>query len=243
VYVGNSATSVLNKMASQNTSAQLSTSWGWGEHFASNDALFLEMATQGQTFLTASGDNSSLQASGPWPEEDANLTAVGGTDLVTNGPGKTWKSETGWKDSAGGPSLDTTILIASYQLPFIDKANGGSKTLRNVPDIAGDANQDNYICANGRCEGGWGGTSFASPIWAGYIALANESAADQGKPRIGFLNPALYRLASGSKYPKVLHDQTTGKSGKFSAGPQYDLVTGLGSPKGDALIQALVKGR
>ncbi|MGA9796322.1 MAG: S53 family peptidase [Rhizomicrobium sp.] len=243
VYVGNSATSVLNKMASQNTSAQLSTSWGWGEHFASNDALFLEMATQGQTFLTASGDNSSLQASGPWPEEDANLTAVGGTDLVTNGPGKSWKSETGWKDSAGGPSLDTTILVASYQLPFIDKANGGSKTLRNVPDIAGDANFNNYICANGRCEGGWGGTSFASPIWAGYIALANESAADQGKPRIGFLNPALYRLASGSKYPKVLHDQTTGKSGQFSAGPQYDLVTGLGSPKSDALIQALVKGR
>lgn len=244
VYVANSATSVLNKMASDNTSAQLSTSWGWGEHFASNDALFLQMAAQGQTFLTASGDDSSLKASGPWPEEDVNLTAVGGTDLVTKSAGGAWSSETGWRDSAGGPSLDKSILIASYQTPFINTANGGSKTLRNVPDIAGDANFNNYICFNGKCQGGWGGTSFASPIWSGYIALANEEAANEGKPRIGFLNPTLYALAAGKKYATVLHDQTSGKSGKFSATPSFDLVTGVGSPQGgDALITALIKGK
>jgi subtilase family serine protease len=239
VYVANSALSVLNRMASDNTSAQLSTSWGWGTNLATNDPLFLEMAAQGQTFLTASGDYSSLRDSGPWPEEDANLTAVGGTDLATEGAGGAWTSETGWRYSAGGPSLNKKILIASYQLPFIDTANGGSHTLRNVPDVAGDADFNNYICANGHCDGGWGGTSFASPIWAAFIALANEQAAHNGKPRVGFLNPTLYAL-EGTPFSTVMfHDQTKGKSGKFNAVAGYDLVTGVGSPHGAALIDVL----
>jgi subtilase family serine protease len=237
VYVANSALSVLNRMASDNTSAQLSTSWGWGHHPSSDDPLFLEMQAQGQTFLTASGDDSSLRASGPWPEEDANITAVGGTDLRTQGAGGSWASETGWADSAGGPSVDKTITIPLYQRPYINGSNGGSMTLRNVPDIAGDAGFDNYICANGGCDGGWGGTSFASPIWAGYIALANERAAKLGKPRVGFLNPTLYSIGDGQA--KFLHDVTSGKSGKYHAVLGYDLVTGLGSPASDSLIEKL----
>jgi xanthomonalisin len=239
VYVAAHAVSVLNRMASDNSSKQLSTSWGWGEKFAVDDPLFKEMAAQGQTFLTASGDYSSLQKSGPWPEEDANLTAVGGTDLKTNGAGGTWASETGWSGSAGGPSLDATILIESYQLPFINASNGGSYTLRNVPDIAGDADTDNMLCADGKCQGGWGGTSFASPIWAGFIALANQQAAENNKPVVGFLNPTIYGLAGQSTYPTLFHDITSGSSGKYTSVRGYDLVTGLGSPQGAALIDAL----
>jgi subtilase family serine protease len=242
VYVANSAISVLNRMASDNTSAQLSTSWGWGHHFATNDPLFLEMAAQGQSFLTASGDNSSLRKSGQWPEEDVNLTAVGGTDLVAAYAGGAWASETGWKYSTGGPSLDTTILIAGYQFPFINAANDGSYQVRNVPDIAGDAGFDNYICANGHCNGDWGGTSFASPIWAGYVALANEYAAQHGKPRVGFLNPTLYALAGSATSADALHDPMKGQSGKFHAVAGYDLVTGLGSPYGSTLIKVLANG-
>jgi subtilase family serine protease len=239
IYVANTAESVLNRMVSDNKAKQLSTSWGWNENFATDDAIFKEMATQGQTMLTASGDDSSLSASGPWPEEDANLTAVGGTDLVTASAGGAWKSETGWNGSAGGPSTDKTILIESYQLPFITTANKGSKTLRNVPDIAGDANLDNEICADGTCTGGYGGTSFASPIWAGYIALANQQAAANGKPAVGFLNPTLYALAGGSSYATIFHDETSGTSGKFSCTTKFDLVTGLGSPFGTTLINDL----
>jgi subtilase family serine protease len=241
VYVGKTAASVLNRMASDNISKQLSTSWGWHEDFATEDPIFKEMAAQGQTFLTASGDNSSLKASGPWPEEDANLTAVGGTDLRTTGPGGQWSVETGWAHSAGGPSVDKTISIESYQLPFINSANGGSTTLRNVPDIAGDAQADNTICARGKCDGGWGGTSFASPIWAGFIALANQHAAAIGKPPVGFLNPSLYGLAGGTLYRSILHDETSGASGKYHAVKSYDLVTGLGSPSSKALIDALAQ--
>ncbi|HEY3637522.1 MAG TPA: S53 family peptidase [Rhizomicrobium sp.] len=239
VYVGHSPESVLGRMASDDTSLQLSTSWGWHERFESDDPLFQEMAAQGQTFLTASGDYSSLKKSGPWPEEDANLVAVGGTDVVTAGPGGAWTAETGWAYSAGGPSLDRTIKIEPYQLPFINKQNGGSFKLRNVPDISANANTDFWVCSGGKCRGGWGGTSFASPIWAGYVALINEQAAANGQPPVGFLNPALYGLAGDGNYNSLFHDVTKGKSGKFRAVKGYDLITGIGSQNGEALIDAL----
>ncbi len=239
VYVGHSPESVLNRMASDLTSLQLSTSWGWGRNFETDDALFKEMAAQGQTFLTASGDNSSLKKSGPWPEEDANLVAVGGTDVITDGPGGAWASETGWKYSAGGPSLDHRIKIEPYQLPFINERNDGSLKLRNVPDISANANTDCWVCARGKCEGGWGGTSFASPMWAAYVALINEEAQEHGLQPVGFLNPALYTLANGDGYNLAFHDETKVRSGKYKSVKGYDLVTGLGSQNGAYLIEAL----
>jgi subtilase family serine protease len=241
VYVGLAPEDVLNRMASDNISKVLSTSWGWNENFATDDAIFKEFAAQGQTNLTASGDDSSLAASDPWPEEDANIVAVGGTDLVTNGAGGTWKSETGWEDSAGGPSTDPTIKIESYQLPYITTANGGSKKLRNVPDVAASANFDMYLCADTTCTGGYGGTSFASPIWAGFIALVNEQAIADGIPVAGFINPAIYALGKTSSYATGFHDILQGKSGKFSCTKSYDLVTGLGSPTGEGLIKLLAQ--
>jgi subtilase family serine protease len=219
-------------MASDNTSKQLSTSWGWGNELTTDDPIFIEMALQGQTFLTASGDYSNLKDSGPWPEQDVNLTGVGGTDLVTTGPGGAWSAETGWEDSAGGPSLNHHIKIAPYQLPLITHRNAGSYKIRNVPDIAGDANFNNYECFDGKCQGQWGGTSFASPIWAGIIALINEKAHQEGKPEVGFLNPTIYALALTKKYPAAFHDITLGVSGLYSCTYKYDLVTGLGSPTG-----------
>jgi len=242
VYVARSAESVLNRMATDNTSAQLSTSWGWSHsERAVDEPIFLEMAAQGQTLLTASGDYSSLRASGPWPEESAWITAVGGTDLQTSSPGGPWLSETAWSGSAGGPSLDKTITIPTYQLPFINDQNQGSTEVRNVPDIAGDADTVNYICYSRGCSGGNGGTSFASPIWAGFIALVNQRAAHYGYGRIGFLNPLLYGMG-GKNYAKyIYHDIVSGTSGKYSAVPSYDLVTGFGSPQGTAFIEKLIQ--
>ena len=218
----------------------LSTSWGWGETKATDEAIFKEFAAQGQTNLTASCDDSSLSASGPWPEEDTNIVAVGGTDIATKSAGGAWSSETGWNGSAGGPSTDKTILIESYQKPFIISTAKGSKTLRNVPDIAANANTDMYICADGNCSGGNGGTSFASPMWAGIIAMANQQAVAAGKPVVGFINPAIYALAAGKTYSTLFHDPVKGTSGKYSCLTSFDLVTGLGSPQGAAFITALV---
>jgi subtilase family serine protease len=240
VYVGKSPQNVLNAMATDNISKSLSTSWGWTKHFKTDDRIFLEFAAQGQTNLTASGDYSTLKASGPWPEEDANIVAVGGTDVESKTPGGPWSSETGWSGSAGGPSLDPHIKIESYQLPFITAANGGSTTLRNVPDVAANADTDMIICADGGCPGGYGGTSFASPMWAGIVALANQQAVAAGKPVVGFINPAIYALGGGSGYSAAFHDETKGKSGIYSCTKSFDLVTGLGSPDGQGFIDALV---
>jgi subtilase family serine protease len=241
VYIGSSPEDVLNAMATDDISKVLSTSWGWHKEAATDNGLFQEFALQGQTNLTASGDYSSLIASGPWPEEARDIVAVGGTDLHTVTPGGPWSNEGGWSGSAGGPSLDTAMRIESYQLPYINAQNGGSTTLRNVPDIAANANTNMMICAGGGCGGGAGGTSFASPIWAGFIALANEQASTRGQPVVGFINPRIYStLGHSANYAEYFHDIKYGVSGLYKCTPSYDLVTGLGSPNGQALIDALI---
>jgi len=86
----------------------------------------------------------------------------------------------------------------------------------------------------------YGGTSFAAPLWAGYIALANQQAVGDGSPTLGFINPAIYSIGVSSSYGTDFHDVTSGTSGSYSAVTGYDLVTGWGSPNGSSLINALV---
>ncbi len=76
-----------------------------------------------------------------------------------------------------------------------------------------------------------GGTSAVAPLWAGLIALLNQSL---GRP-VGFLHPFLYSAAARPG----LHDITSGTNGAYSAGPGWDACTGLGSPDGVALLAAL----
>ena len=243
VYVGKHAVSVLNRMASDNSAKQLSSSWGWDLTSTKvDDPIFQEFAAQGQSFVDATGDYGyQLKKGGVWPADDQYVTAVGGTDLVTNGAGGSWQSETGWVDSGGGPSPDA-IPIPYYQVPFINASNQGAVTLRNVPDIAGLADTVFYICSEGSCQTGWGGTSFAAPLWAGFIALANEQATAEGKPTLGFLNPAIYAIGGSTQYAADFHDITSGYNGMFTAVGGFDLVTGFGSPQGQALIDALIQG-
>jgi subtilase family serine protease len=239
VYVGYNDVSILNQMASDNTSKQLSCSWGWKADPVELDPILEEFAAQGQTFLVATGDYGFRLAQGVvWPADDQLSTAVGGTDLRTNGPGGTWFSEIGWQYSGGG-TTPNKIPIPSYQAPFITKQNDGSRKLRNVPDIAGDAQTDNFSCYDGGCYTGNGGTSYAAPLWAGYIALANELAAAGGKPTVGFLNPTVYAIGATANYHTVFHDQLNGYNGRYYAEPGFDLVTGFGSPRGAALINVL----
>jgi subtilase family serine protease len=242
VYVGNSDVSIFNRMAADNTSKQLSCSWGWSDDETSLDPIFKEMAVQGQTVFVATGDSgSSTPGDVVWPADDPYITAVGGTDLTTNGPGGAWLSETGWTGSAGMPSKNK-IPIPYYQklAGVINSTNGGSKTLRNIPDVAAEANTNQYSCYDGGCFGGNGGTSYAAPQWAGLTAMANQQAVAGGGTTLGFLNPPLYRIGTGSNFDSDFHDITSGSNGKYSAVTGFDLVTGWGSPNGPNLIDALV---
>lgn len=241
-YVGKLPMAILNRIASDNSSRQISSSWGWrAASPAIDDPVFKEFAAQGQSFFDASGDfGYQLKKGKVWPADDQWVTGVGGTDLVTAGPGGPWLSETGWAYSGGGPSPDA-IPIPDYQVPFINAQNQGTPTLRNVPDVAG-ASSNFYLCFDNLCSVGGAGTSFAAPAWAGFAALANEQAESQGRAPIGFVNPVLYAIAAGAGYSYDFHDQTAGYNGLFNAVTGYDLVTGLGSPNGQALIDALVAG-
>jgi subtilase family serine protease len=243
IYVGHTDVSMLNQMASDNTSKQLSSSWGWKADPETLDPIFEEFAAQGQSFVDATGDEGyHLLADAVWPADDQYVTAVGGTDLTTTGPGGAWSREVGWHYSGGGPSPDH-IAIPAYQVPFITPNNNGSKKRRNVPDIAGDANTDNYSCYDGGCYTGNGGTSYAAPLWAGFIALANQQAAATGKPPVGFLNPTIYTIGATGSYRRDFHDEVVGNNRRYIAGRGFDLVTGFGSPNGAALIDALVRGK
>src|SRR2546428_6086165 len=87
-----------------------------------------------------------------------------------------------------------------------------------------------------------GGTSAGSPQWAGIIALANQARANLGKGPIGDLNPLLYSIYHSVRYSMDFHDITVGNNQEvgtpvgYSAGPGYDLATGIGSPDAAQLI-------
>ncbi|MFZ3341847.1 MAG: S53 family serine peptidase [Terriglobales bacterium] len=225
-------------------SKQISCSWGWTPADKSTlDPYFEQMASQGQNFFAASGDSSTWSASNEaWPADDANIVSVGGTDLTTSGAGGPWSSETAWADSGGGISPDSIPIPSWQQISgVINSSNGGSTTLRNGPDVAAEANFDFYYCADQKaCSTGLGGTSFAAPMWAGYLALANQQAAANSES-IGFINPIIYppAAAGGTTYSNLFHDITSGTSGSHSAVTGYDLVTGWGSPKTTGPINLL----
>jgi len=243
VYVGSSETAILASMSTHTPlPAQMSASWVWQPADPSAcDPYFQKFAAQGQNFFAAAGDWHAWRVGQyAYPPEDAYVVGVGGTDLVTQGPGGPWSSETGWADSGGGISIDGIPIPSWQQLPgVINSKNRGSTSLRNGPDVAGESNFDFYVCYDqSGCGGGWGGTSFAAPMWAGFMALVNQQAVGNGNPTLGFINPAVYQLGVGSGYSTAFHDITSGNNG-YPAVTGYDLVTGWGSPIGGGLIFAL----
>jgi subtilase family serine protease len=243
VYVGNDDISIFNQMATDNVAKQISCSWGWNDDEAQLDPIMKELAAQGQSVFVATGDSGS-NTPGPvtWPSDDPYVTAVGGTDLATKSAGGPWAFESGWVGSAGMPSKNG-VPIPGYQSQpgVIDKSNNGSTKLRNIPDVSAEADTNQWSCYDGQCYGGNGGTSYAAPQWAGFIALANQQAVKAGRSTLGFLNPAIYAIGLGTSYHNDFHDVISGNNGGYNAVKGYDLVTGWGSPTGVSLIQALLE--
>jgi kumamolisin len=103
---------------------------------------------------------------------------------------------------------------------------------RGVPDVAGDADPaTGYSIAVDGGQQTVGGTSAVAPLWAGLIALINQSL---GRPA-GFVQPQLY----GGGARAGFRDVTQGNNGAYNAGPGWDPCTGLGSPNGAALLASL----
>lgn len=248
---------IIKRMQEDDSASQLSCSWLWEHDDANLDTIYQELAVQGQSFFQCSGDNLAFYNgdTGQWTD-DPYVTLVGGTTLTT-ASSKSWSSETVWTNgdgvtgSGGGVSTTSIPNMGGYPIPSWQKginmtANGGSTTNRNVPDVAMIA-YNAWVVWDGGKTGWWWGTSIAAPLWAGMTALANQQAAASSEPALGFLNPALYAIGSGSLYSSCFHDITTGNNvdsgspGLYFAMPGYDLCTGWGTPNGVNLINVLTQ--
>ena len=258
VYEGpNSGAGVIDtyqKIATDNLAKQISTSWGLCEQYTSSgsltaeNAIFKQMAAQGQTIFAASGDSGAYDCGGTSllnvddPASQPYVVGVGGTSLKP-GSGEAYSSETVWNTSStegGGGGVSTFWALPSYQANIPGLA---SIKYRNVPDVSLDADPyTGYAIYSGGAWQIYGGTSCAAPIWAAYTAIVNQQRQANGSSTLGFLNPTLYALAQTSSYSADFHDITTGNNNHYYAAIGYDNATGWGSFNGLSLFYDLVAG-
>jgi len=197
----------------------------------------------------ASGDGDSDLNGGTGLTGNPYATIVGGTTLTTSGAGGPWSSETTWNwgNNGGSGGGISGYGIPNWQQGIAMTANLGSTTFRNYPDVAMPADGVFLISQDGNSIGWVGGTSCASPLWAGFMALVNQRAASLGKPAIGFANPPIYAIGRGNyaNYTNCFHDIITGNNfdsqnpNRFAALRGYDLCTGWGTPTGSNTLAAL----
>jgi subtilase family serine protease len=204
---------------------------------------------QGMGHFVASGDFGAYdcgEANGlsvDFPSALPNITAVGGTTAFQSIDGKYFK-EMAWsapideRGTGGGASL-------YYSLPSYQKsvAQAGGKGMRQVPDVASDADPASGFSFIFQGQAGQaGGTSSAAPLWAGTMALINEDLKKNGLREAGFASPALYWMGqNSSKLPAPpFHDVISGNNLATNAGPGWDFATGWGSMDAAALDKAWI---
>jgi len=196
-----------------------------------------------------------------WPGSDPLVTSVGGTYLCANAntgsraadsvsPPSTCQAnagvtEIGWIDAGGG--FSHVFAKPAYQNTLPTGSNTGANTnnMRGVPDVAMEASSRTGVLVYD--GGAWlivGGTSVASPTFAGVVAIADQVHGSA----LGFLNDGLYKLANGPTYSSDFFDVTTGnndllnspQSPNYNATPGWDPVTGLGTPNAANLVPDLI---
>ncbi len=173
-----------------------------------------------------------------WPASNPLVTAVGGTKMTLKDDSGNYEKESVWNQggaSGGGTSQFYSEPDWQKNLPNQDQLNGK----RTIPDVSwgAAANFPTYSSYSG--TPGWranSGTSVSTPQWAGLVAIANQMA---GKP-LGFINPALYKLAG-----KGFHDITSGDNSDhgvtgFQAVAGWDMSTGWGTPDAAVLVPLLI---
>jgi subtilase family serine protease len=261
----NSVAQMFNQIVSDNRAQVISISLGACEKgldpstarsfYASINSSFQQAAAQGMSVLVASGDSGAFgcqdaDLSVQEPSSSPFVTAVGGTALFTNADGS-YSREAGWEgpleSAGGGGGVSVVYQRPSWQVgPGVN--NQQSNGARQVPDVAADADPltgySVYYSGRSGCSGGdcWqvvGGTSGAAPLWAGIALLANQLSRSHGGKSLGLLNPLLYQLGSGSQASQVFHDVTIGGNLYYPAVSGWDYSTGLGTPVGAPLVQAL----
>ena len=232
------------------------SSWTSAEVATMNSALAYAAARH-VTVVVASGDYGaigngssrpvrevSLPASDPW------ALAVGGTTLTANPVTGAYESETAWNVQSGSPDGSGGGFSRLFARPSYQNGVPGIGATRGVPDVAGEGTGSSGMAlvfsapGGGEVLVGAGGTSAAAPFWAGLIALADQEAGHA----LGFVNPAIYRVAESPQYHQAFHDITTGNNTVslngttitgYRTGAGWDPVTGWGPPDAQILIPLL----
>lgn len=196
------------------------------------------------TFSTGDGG-----ANGSYPAYSPYAVAVGGTSLYLRSAGGRYGTELGWSGSGGG--------VSAYEpVPAYQSNNGlygyyfsnPSVHLRVTPDVSMVADPNTgFPVYSSSALGGWaqyGGTSLASPLFAGVVALADQQRLAPGGPGTTLTtnqtNTDLYNAWNSPNYLNDFHDVTSGSNG-YSAGPGYDLVTGIGTPKVPQIVNTVLQ--
>jgi subtilase family serine protease len=210
-----------------------------GSWTASLDSAF---TGAGMSYLAATGDAGAQVA---WPAVSTKVLAVGGTTLTWTGSGA--RREVAWAKAGGGVSAYTAT--PSYQTTGVPGV--GSLGKRGVADVAfnADSSTGQYVgvMAPGASSVSWvsvGGTSLATPQWAGLLASANAMRARAGKAVLGAPHSALYSqiAAVPGYYAAAFSDIVSGANGSCAtcvAKAGYDAPSGLGSPNASALLASL----
>lgn len=241
-----------------------SIGWGCDKLLTAADlapvrSALADAQANGTTAFNASGDLAGLECKGgddwnsPPGESDVGLdsiaslpemTSVGGTTLSTDATG-VWLAEQAWFDVPLSQGTGGGVSALFDLPPWQSQASGQIAPERNTgkrltPDISAVADPFTgvRIVLGGQNVVG-GGTSQSAPIWAGLTAVMTQYLLANGGGEIGELNPLLYRIAAGAPLP-AFRDVTLGGNAVDTAGPGYDLVSGLGTPDVENLARNLL---
>ena len=253
----------------------LSLSATIGEHYltpaeaAGMDAALRADRDHHVTVVAASGDKGAASdmhfgSTTPvkevsMPAADPLVLAAGGTRLTAGRATGTYIAETAWNtrpappESGDGSSASGGGFSHLFTRPGYQDGVPGARATRGVPDVAGDAAFDTGM-AVASASGPAGqaivdpatGTSAAAPFWAGLMALADQLA----HRHLGFINPAIYRIARSPLYHAAFRDTTTGDNTfafppttiiGYQAAPGWDPVTGWGNADAEVLVPLLAR--
>lgn len=217
-------------------------SMSYGANDFNGEAIYENTFTQaaghaGVTFVASTGDKSAPQ----YPAVSQHVVALGGTYLQLDANNQR-TSESVWfnnANSATGAGVSQYMPEPAFQLGVQQTGH------RSVPDLSmvADPNSGVYVVygPSNQVFTNVGGTSLSAPMFAGVMALANQGRALNGLPAWNSddLLAALYSLASSPDYNTYFYDVTAGSSNGYSAGPGWDIVSGLGAPNVAPLIQYL----
>ena len=237
----NTLTALLQAVdvAVQHGASVVSMSWG-GSDFSAERSFDSHFAINGVTFVASSGDNGHGVI---WPSDSPDVISVGGTTVRTDSNGD-YLGESAWMGSGGG--LSGVEFEPSFQSSY-PVPNAGGK--RATPDVAYSADPNSgfpvYDTVAYQGMSGWfevGGTSAGAPQWSAIFAIANSIRAGKGKGHLSH-TPTLVYEAAKAGFSTRFHDITSGSNGSCGWACQthagFDDVTGLGSPKASALVNAL----